>query len=102
MRILRASIDITDAACFHVVQNETLVARTHKTAKGIGAMTILTYILMFLALVNVFQYDSDTVWPIAHTTRAEFLEFFRPWLGTFFATITPSDTNAATTRCLCY
>ena len=61
---------ITYAIGFRVVQNETLVAGAHKTAKRIGTVAILTNILMLLAFVDVLQNDSFLIRLVPGTTGA--------------------------------
>lgn len=45
---------ITDAAGLGIVQDETFVARAHKTTKCISTMSILADVLVFLAFIDVF------------------------------------------------
>lgn len=88
---------ITNAAGFRVVQDETLVAGAHEAAKGVGAVAILTDVLVLVALVDVFQDYSDLIGSVSKPTRAQFFEFLGSRLRTLFATIAPSVTDAAAT-----
>lgn len=89
---------ITYATAFGVVQNKALVAGAHETAERVGAMPVLTDILVFLAFVDILQDDGLQIRSVSGTTRTQFLEFFRSNLGTLLATISPSVANAAATR----
>lgn len=46
---------ITITECTGIVESVSFVARTHVTAKSVGAMTIFTQIIVFFAFVNVFE-----------------------------------------------
>lgn len=61
-------------------------------------MPVLADILVFLAFVDILQDYGLLIRSVPGTTRAQFLEFFRPNLGTLLATIPPSVANAAATR----
>lgn len=89
---------ITYATAFSVIQNKALVAGAHETAERVGAMPVLTDVLVFLAFVDILEDDRLLIRSVSGTTRAQFLEFFRPNLGTLLATISPSVANAAATR----
>lgn len=86
------------ATAFSVVQNKALVAGAHETAERVGAMPVLADILVFLAFVDILQDYGLLIRSVPGTARAQFLEFFRPNLGTLLATIPPSVANAAATR----
>ena len=61
-------------------------------------MPVLADILVFLAFVDILQDYGLLIRSVPGTARAQFLEFFRPNLGTLLATIPPSVANAAATR----
>lgn len=86
------------ATAFSVIQNKALVAGAHETAERVGAVPVLTDILVLLAFVDILQDDGLLIRPVSGTTRAQFLEFFRSNLGTLLTTISPSVANAAAAR----
>lgn len=61
-------------------------------------MPVLADILVFLAFVDILQDYGLLIRSVPGTARTQFLEFFRPNLGTLLATIPPSVANAAATR----
>lgn len=89
---------ITDATGLGVVQNETLIAGTHEATEGVGTVSILTDVLVFLALVDVLQDNGDSVRSVSRSSRAEFLEFPGSYLRTLLAIVAPSVADAATAR----
>lgn len=88
---------ITDAIGLRIVQNEAFVTGAHKTAERIGTMSVLTDVLVFLALVDVLKDDGYAIRPVTRSARTQLLVFLRAGLGTLLATIAPGSADAAAT-----
>lgn len=61
-------------------------------------MSVLTDILVLLALIDVLQNDSHTIWPVSWPARTQLIVFLRANSRTFLAIVAPSSADAAATR----
>lgn len=101
-RISGSFVSITDTAGLGIIQDEAFVARAHEATERVSAVSVLTDVLVLLALVDVLQNDGHTIRPVSRPARTQLIVFLRAGSRTFLATVAPSGADAAATRRLCH
>lgn len=91
-------VDIFTDACFliEIVASGTF---TLEATEGVHTVTTLAQAWQFLALVNIFQDDSNGIGSEAFSSRTQGLVFSGVDGGTEFTGVSPGPSQGAATRC---